>query len=379
MIGENALHQYGLDEVIYLPTGHSPHKGFSGEEMAAHRCRMVEAAIADNPNFRISYYEVNNAETSYTYRTLLHYREQEPDATLYFILGADSLFDFEHWRHPEIICKEAVLLAAVRDNLTETKLDEQIHELKERYSCRIFRLETPNFNVSGKRLRERVGAGKTIRYMLPDAVADYIRQHGLYREGMTFEEMKQRLESEMKPSRFRHTMGVVETAEHLAACHGADRMQTRIAALLHDCAKYMPDEERVAYCEAHGVEVNDAERENLTLLHAKCGAIRAKEEYLVSDPEIGHAIAVHTTGCPHMSLLDKIIYVADYIEPNRDAAPHLEQLRVMAESDLDQTIAWIAADTIRYLEESGRPIDDTTRQTWEYYSKKSDSESQKLS
>ena len=87
MIGDNALHQFGLDEVIYMPTGHAPHKQFSGDEMAEHRCRMVEAAISDNPDFSISYYEVNTRETSYTYRTLQHFHRKNPDAELYFLLG----------------------------------------------------------------------------------------------------------------------------------------------------------------------------------------------------------------------------------------------------------------------------------------------------
>ncbi|MGI5932757.1 MAG: nicotinate-nucleotide adenylyltransferase [Eubacterium sp.] len=180
IIGDNAMHQYHLDQVIFLPTGHAPHKEYGGEAMTYHRCRMVEEAIADNPRFTISYYETQKNTVSYTYSTLQHFKAEYPDAELYFIVGADSLIEFETWRHPEQICREAILLAAVRDTYNEKKVDTQIAYLQDKYHGRIHRLETPNFNVSGKKLRQRVQTGKTIRYMLPDRVEAYIREHSLY-------------------------------------------------------------------------------------------------------------------------------------------------------------------------------------------------------
>ncbi len=185
---------------------------------------------------------------------------------------------------------------------------------------------------------------------------------------MTFEQMQEQLKQDLKPDRYIHTMGVVDTAVQLALHYHADAGQARIAALLHDCAKYIPMEERIDYCRSHQVEVTEAEEENLTLLHAKCGSIRAQEEYGISDPDILHAITVHTTGCPDMNLLDKIIFVADYIEPNRDTAPNLEKWRKMAYEDLDGTVAGISSDTLAYLKDAGRPIDPVTYDTWVYYS-----------
>ncbi|MBE6010606.1 MAG: HD domain-containing protein [Lachnospiraceae bacterium] len=184
---------------------------------------------------------------------------------------------------------------------------------------------------------------------------------------MQFEEMERKLKSKIKKSRYIHTQGVIAAARHLAQIHHYNEEKAAIAALLHDCAKYMPEEERVAYCESHGVDVNDAERTNLTLLHAKCGAVMAEEEFGIENQEILHAIRVHTTGEPEMNLLDKIIFVADYIEPNRTHAPNLEMLRALAETDLDRTTAVILSDTLDYLKKNGRTIDDTTQEAYDYY------------
>lgn len=180
IIAENACSQFQLDQVIFLPTGHTPHKPYMGEDMSIHRCEMVKLAIADNPKFSISYQEIENPAVSYTYRTLEIFHDQYPDAKIYFILGADSLFDFDHWRYPDRICRSASVLAAVRDDLTEQRVDKQITYLQEKYRGEIYRLHTPNFNVSSKSLRERIQAKDTIRYMLPPEVEAYIYHHSLY-------------------------------------------------------------------------------------------------------------------------------------------------------------------------------------------------------
>lgn len=181
IIAENACNQFQLDQVIFLPTGHSPHKAFMGEDMSVHRCNMVKLAIADNPKFSISYREIESNTVNYTYRTLEILKNQYPDVKLYFILGADSLFDFDQWRYPDRICQNAAILAAVRDDLTEQRVDEQIAYLQRKYCGEIYRLHTPNFNVSSKALRNRIQNQDTIRYMVPPEVEHYIYSHALYR------------------------------------------------------------------------------------------------------------------------------------------------------------------------------------------------------
>lgn len=182
IIAENACEQFQLEQVIFMPTGHTPHKEFSGNSMTRHRCEMVRLAIEDNPRFSLSLYEAQNPKTNYTYETLQAMQEQYPDAALYFILGADSLYHFETWKHPRLICERAVILAAVRDSLTETKVDRMIAHLTARYQGKIHRLETPNFNVSSHTIRKRLRHGQTIRYILPEKVEIYIRENRLYQD-----------------------------------------------------------------------------------------------------------------------------------------------------------------------------------------------------
>ncbi len=185
---------------------------------------------------------------------------------------------------------------------------------------------------------------------------------------MTYEQMREEVKSQIQPKRYAHTLGVVDTAAHLAEIYGCDVTRARYAALLHDCAKSMPNEERIALCRENGVPIDEVEMENPTLLHAKCGAILAAQRYGITDREILHAIAVHTTGAPAMNLLDQIIFVADYIEPHRERAPHLDTLRQLAEENLEETVARILEDLVAYLRtRKDQRMDPTTLQAYHYY------------
>ena len=180
MIGEVAADQCGLDRVIFLPSGHAPHKQFLGDTMAHHRYEMTRLAIAQNPHFAISDYEVTSGEVTYTTRSLDHFRDVYLQDELYFIVGADSLFDFETWRDPAGISEKCILLAAVRAEMNAERVDAQIAYLRKKFGGDIRRLDTPNFAISSREIRERIAAGRTVRYMIPASVEEYIKTNGLY-------------------------------------------------------------------------------------------------------------------------------------------------------------------------------------------------------
>lgn len=180
-------------------------------------------------------------------------------------------------------------------------------------------------------------------------------------------EIEKKLQKELDKERFRHTMGVMYTAAALAMAHGGDMEQALLAGLLHDCAKCVPNDKKLSLCEKHRIEITRAEKRSPFLLHAKLGAWYARKKYEITDPDILHAIAVHTTGAPEMNLLDKIIYIADYIEPNRNKAPDLTQVRSMAFQDLDRTMLLILEDTLSYLEDGKGEIDPMTAETCAYF------------
>ena len=165
---------------------------------------------------------------------------------------------------------------------------------------------------------------------------------------MEREEIQKRLKKELDKNRYEHTLGVMYTAGSLAMAYGYDYEKAMIAGLLHDCAKCLPTEKKISLCEKNDILISKVERENPGLLHAKAGMVLAEEAYGVKDPQILHAIKVHTTGEPDMNTLDKIIYIADYIEPLRCEAPHLSIIRQIAFSDLNQCMAEILYDTLHY-------------------------------
>ena len=139
----------------------------------------------------------------------------------------------------------------------------------------------------------------------------------------SMDEIRKSLKKELDKSRYEHTMGVMYTAAALAMAHGVDQKKAMLAGLLHDCAKCIPNEEKMELCKKYHIELTQAEIDNPALIHAKLGAFLARKKYHVTDEELLHAILVHTTGEPGMNLLDKIIYIADYIEPGRDKAKNL--------------------------------------------------------
>ena len=182
-----------------------------------------------------------------------------------------------------------------------------------------------------------------------------------------FPKLEKKLKKYMDEERFIHTQGVMYTACALAMCHNADINQARLAGLLHDCAKCIPNSKKLKICQKENIPVSAAEEASPDLLHAKLGVYISKEKYGVTDREVRQAIRYHTTGRPEMTLLEKIIYIADYIEPGRDKAPNLPTARRLAFQDLDETMYVILKDTLEYLEHGSGTIDATTRQACRYY------------
>ena len=178
--------------------------------------------------------------------------------------------------------------------------------------------------------------------------------------------MKKTLRKYLDRDRFEHSEGVMYTAAALAMRYGEDLEKAQVAGILHDCAKCIPDNKKLKICEKHHIAVTEAEIESPFLLHAKVGAYIAKEKYHIEDTEILDAIACHTTGKPAMTLLEKIIYISDYIEPMRNKASNLDDVRKMAFVDLDETLFKILSDTLVFLQNSSKKMDPMTTETYEY-------------
>lgn len=179
--------------------------------------------------------------------------------------------------------------------------------------------------------------------------------------------IRRAMEKTLDEMRYEHTLGVAYTAAALAMRYGASVENAQLAGLLHDCAKCLDDDKKIAICEKHNISITEVEKRNPFLLHAKAGSFLAMNKYKVHDSDVINAILNHTTGRPGMSLLEKIIFVADYIEPGRKKAPNLAEIREMAFINLDGAVVKILKDTLDYLKSTPGEIDPMTQKTYDYY------------
>ncbi len=183
-------------------------------------------------------------------------------------------------------------------------------------------------------------------------------------------DLQKKMKKKLNEYRYEHTLGVMYTSAALAMRHGVDLEQALTAGLLHDCAKCYSDEKKFELCEKYGVVLTEVERQNTALIHAKLGAVLAREKYEVDSEDVCQAIATHTTGAPAMKPLQQIVFIADYIEPHRDRARHLDEIRYTAFQDLDRACEMILTDTLNYLSDSPNTVDPMTQETYEYYHQK---------
>ncbi|WP_026528862.1 bis(5'-nucleosyl)-tetraphosphatase (symmetrical) YqeK [Butyrivibrio sp. VCD2006] len=187
-------------------------------------------------------------------------------------------------------------------------------------------------------------------------------------------EISHKLRKEMKlvlnADRFDHTLGVAYTAANMAAVHDISVEKALIAGYLHDCAKNLEHDEQIKICKKYGVEISDIEKRNPSLIHAKAGMCLAEHRYGVDDKEILSAIRWHTTGHPGMTDLEKIVFIADFIEPNRKPLEHMDQIRKEAFKDLDKCMLYILRDTLNYLKNIDKESDPMTEETYAYYLEK---------
>ena len=183
ILAEKAYEQFDLEKVLIMPSGNPPHKkDRKGLRSIEERVEMVRRAVNGNPHFEVSLIESIDAGYSYTNNTLSQLKKINPNTEYFFIMGADSLFNFEQWREPAEICEKCTLVAAVRDNISHTKLDNQIAHLKEKLGANIKKLETYNIDISSQMIRQLIKEEKTIKYYVPDLVIEYIEEKGIYKE-----------------------------------------------------------------------------------------------------------------------------------------------------------------------------------------------------
>lgn len=374
-LAKHAKEALKLHKILFIPTGKSYMKRnipvLSGEV----RLEMTRLAVCEEEGFEVSGIEVSREGNTYTYETLEQLSALHPKADFHYLIGADTLFSMEKWVSPEKIFALCTVMAVARDGSTMESLLEKAAQLKEKYEAKIVILPFEEVDISSSEIRKKRTHGETIDGMVPVATADYIYANGLYENeeypmpyGQSFAEyIKEELKKQLSKHRYEHVLAVAEVSRELAKGAGCLPEKAYVAGLLHDCAKYMTDEELLEVCKTNNIPVSEAEAKNVQLLHAKVGAHLAKTKYGMRNEELLDAITYHTTGRPGMSALGKIVFVADFIEPGRKNLPRLEEKRQMARQDLEKAFFMILEDQLSYLNACGQVIDPMTQKTYDYY------------
>ncbi len=358
-----------LDRLLVIPAGLPPHKDLPDHSPTpAQRLEMTRLAVEQmglDGKAEVLDMELSRAGKSYTSDTLAELKERYPDDELWLLMGTDMFLTLQAWHAPEEILSLAGIAAFGRTEAdTEELFSVQRDYLYKTYpQARIFTLTIPGvIDVSSTELRQKLAAGEG-GALLPPAVYGYILRQGLYGtnadlKNLSISQLRPVALSYLKHKRIPHVLGTEQEAIRLAERYGADVEKARVAALLHDCTKKLDMESQLALCSHYGIELDELEQVSLKLLHSKTGAAVARDVFGV-DEEIYNAIWWHTTGHAGMTLLEKVIYLADYIEPSRDF-PGVDKLRSVCYKDLNEGLLLGLEMTIREMTDMGNPVHRAT-------------------
>ena len=344
--------QFGLDRVLLMVAKDPPHKQLAGNVDASARFCMAEAALANMEGLFASDLELKRDGKSYTVDTVRELLRLYPDAEIFLMVGEDMLRNLPTWREADVLLSLVTVLATARPGVEGT-LEEAAGVLRKRFGAKVAFASFEGQNVSSTMVRKRIEEAKPICDLVPPEVEKTVYENAYYREESAAA-MQEKLRLSLNKRRYEHSVGTMREAIVLADRFGADPYKARLAGLLHDCARFRP--EKLMELAAHyGIAVDDHEREVPELLHDRLGAYIARDAYGVRDDEILDAIRCHQLCRESMTLLDKIIYLADKIEPTRDY-PGVETLRTIAAADLDRAVLACMDSVHEHLIREGKRI-----------------------
>ena len=363
--------QLGLDKLIVVPNAAPPHKAFpEGTPTPLQRLAMVRLAFSDDPRFCVSDLELSREGKSFTSDTIRQIKDRHPDDELYFMMGTDMFLSFETWHDPGAICKNAALVCLHREKNQKTAeaLRNQAEKYRTQFGANAMVLQNSFLEMSSTDVRRLLRFGCAEEY-LSEKVLQYIQENKLYGvsenwRDLPFEKLREKSLSLHNESRKAHAIGCSELAKKLAKRFGLSEQTAYRAGILHDVTKALPPHAQYAMCRHYHVKLSGQEQQNAKLLHAITGAVAAQTLFGESQ-EVCRAIRWHTTGHAGMTTMEKILYIADYAEENRDF-PGVEELRTMLDDDLDRAVAFGIKMTIDGLKEKNQPICDNTLAAYSY-------------
>ncbi len=355
-----ALRELQLDTLFVMPAYAPPHK--LGKELSPDKDRlaMCRLAFLSEPKVVVSEYEIQKKGTSYTYLTCQYFKEQYPDAELFWLVGTDMLRDFPTWKHPERILACVTLAVCGRDEKEGWEQAEQAAFFA-RFGKNFRYLSYNGEDISSTKIRVYAGAGLSVEAYTSAPVANYIRDTRLYEIPFA----KEALELE-KPSRREHSLRVARIAAQRAVSLHLSEKKAIWAGLLHDCAKNLQPSDGLL----QGFRVpNLWGRVPSPVWHQFAGAYLAKERFGVEDEEVLRAIRYHTSGRANMGELEKLVFLADMIEEERTFAG-VEELRALFWRDLDACLEKALEETVLFLRAKGAEVYPLTLDAYDFYKRK---------
>ncbi len=344
-----AIEHLGLKKLFVLPSFVAPHKLSGAHASATDRLQMCKIAFQAIPEVEVSDYEIAAEGTSYSYLTCRHFSNLYPDEEIYFLVGADMLDDFFTWKNPDELLSYATLAACGRG--TEG-VEAQRERFYSRFQKQFLHIPFTGEEVSSTKIRTDIAFEKPVD--LPCGVAEYIKERKLYSHDC----IPRALALE-KPSRREHSYRVALMATSRARGLKILEQKALLAAALHDCAKYLPSDSPLlsGFCMEGEVPP--------PVLHQFTGAYVAQTQFNVEDGEVLNAIRYHTSGRENMTPLDKLIFLSDMLESERDF-PHVEALRALFYEDIDECLYQSLRHQVEYLKQTGKPIYPLTERAYAY-------------
>ena len=365
-----AFAQGWAEKVIVMPTAESPHKPLPLLSPAAEeRFELCRLAFEEIKEAEVSDLELRRGGISYTADTVDALQKMNPDDEVGFLMGTDMFLTLESWHEYEKLFADTRILVLPRSNNELPLLREKTAVYSERYRWQIQIIDKPPLELSSTEVRRTLPERTGVKLLGESVYAEIIRRR-YYGAKPDLCWLREQSYAMLKPKRIPHVQGCEEMAVAMAERWREDKGRAAEAAILHDCTKRLTREEQLTLCERYGIPLDETERNNEQLLHAKTGAYVAKDRFGV-DEGIASAIFWHTTGRPHMSALEKILYLADAAEPNRDY-PGVEKLRRLCFEDLDEAMIMGLRMSLETVKKRGQKTHELSREALSALLKKED-------
>ncbi len=362
MLADELAKRLSLDTVIFMPTFVPPHKIKSDLAAAVDRVAMCRLACEPYEIFTVSELEINRRGASFTVLTLEQLQQQYPTAELYLFVGADMFLTLATWYRFTDIANMAVLCTVPRDDVTVEELQTYAAELEEQGArCVIEKVQTPR--ISSTEIRRLAAEGKPIGEWVPPSVEAYIRENEVYTLQKHYRDVYEQytdiIRGRLTPKRFRHSLAVAEQARYLAEKYGADVEKAYTAGLLHDILKDTDGDSQLQILQDFAILLDNVEKQSPKLWHARAGAVFIEHILGIRDEDVVNAVRYHTTGRAGMTLLETILYLADFTSADRDY-PDVNVLRELTDRDLLKAMEYATAYTIDDLHTSGCEVHPDT-------------------